>query len=460
MEESVLETSEEHVERHVQFWTLIGPFLFLAAIGILLFKVSTHWYYPLSAVIGIPLCVKWKTKGMAAALACLFVLALLAFRHVNFGEQYWHVGMTLSMAFSLIVLTLSLEEVEGLLGNLKRESRSRLDNFLHLNESLKTAEQTWEAEKKELMTQLSILTQENSRISEEKLTFYKLARLAKEELTQLHQQHQNLLLELVYKKQQVAELNEKVEETELTIQDLLNSDNHSQIQLLTEQLALLTHRITAYEQEKERLHAAIVRAQDHCQNQRERNGQQRQLIQEQEQGITHLRNRLVEAEERAQRSQQVEQEAISVISSQETAEQKLLDQAQALQCELNHTREQLEQSKQRLQEIETEMERSPQIILSKPETESRPFEAMYRQLQQQFEEKTCTLEKTRQELFIANEQLEALRISSEEHSLYHMPMTEKLLQEDLNRIATELEALEWDYQREIEELYQIIGVLS
>ncbi|WP_154017822.1 hypothetical protein [Candidatus Protochlamydia phocaeensis] len=239
---------EKRAENQVQFWSLLGPFLILLSIAILLFKVSTHWYFPLSALIGIPLCVKWKMKGMAAALTSLFVLALIGYQSIELDERFWHVGMALAMAFSFIILTLSLEEVEGLVGKLQLESQSRLDNFLLLDEKMKLAEQEWNLEKDRLQTHMVALTQDLAQTQDDKQTFYKLVQLSKDELLQLRAQHDLLLQELFYKKQQLAQLNEKLEETEMTIQAFVNSDPEQAVQRLSDEL-------TKMEQDKEILKA-------------------------------------------------------------------------------------------------------------------------------------------------------------------------------------------------------------
>lgn len=242
------------VENQVQFWSLLGPFFVLLSIAVLLFKVSPHWYFPVSALIGIPLCVKWKMKGMATALCCLFLLAGISYQDLELDDRYWHVGLSLAMAFSFIVLTLSLEEVEGLVCKLQLESQSRLDNFLLLDEKWKSAEQEWSFEKEKSKIEVASLTQELTKIQEDKQTFYKLAQLAKDELIQVRGQHDQLLQDLLYKKQQIAQLYERLEETEITIQSFVNSDSEKQILALTDCIACL-------EQEKETFKAKVVLAQ-------------------------------------------------------------------------------------------------------------------------------------------------------------------------------------------------------
>lgn len=227
----------KRIETQVQFWSLLGPFVILLAIAILLFKVSSHWYFPVSVLVGVPLCLKWKLKGLAAALILLFTLFAFSYPNLNLDERYWYVGMGMAMAFSLVILTLSLEEATGIVEKLQAESRSRLENYLRLDESVKDYEAKWNAEKDTLIAKTGALTTELTKVQEERQTLEKLVYLAKDELIALRSQHEQLLQDLFYKKQQVAQLHERIEENEATIQGFVNADTEQHIQKLTEQLA-------------------------------------------------------------------------------------------------------------------------------------------------------------------------------------------------------------------------------
>lgn len=503
-----MNTIAKRIESQVQFWTLLGPFLFLASGAVLLFKMSNHWYFPVSALIGIPLCVKWKMKGMAAALTCLLTLSILAYRSVDLDEQYWQVGMALAMAFSLIVLTLSLEEVEGLMKKMLLESQSRLDNFLHLEETLKASELSWEKERTLLQTQITALTQDSAKVLDDKQTFYKLAQLAKEELILLHTNHQHLLEELIYKNQHIADLKEKLEDTEITLQELINNDANQKVKHLTEQLNVLSNDITEREHEKEKLHVAIVRAQDQCQNLHEIETRQKKLIQEQLDKLNELKEILIVKENENQFVRQQNEELKQRLLSDETKYQEekqaqlyfindklkhLENENEALQCckealeanlieakqsqqttierlqkELVEAKETLNiaQSEKKalldqLQFAETKLNHQleNQSRLPSQEGNTRHIEAMYIQLKKQFEEKNHVLETTRQELFFANEKLETLQRHQEESDLFSISENESYLLHDIKRLTQELEALERDSKEEIEELYRIVSSL-
>ncbi len=188
-------------------------------------------------MIGIPLCVKWKLKGLAAALSCLFLLSLFSYQYLELDQRYWHVGMAIAMAFSFVILTLSLEEVESLVDKMQRESQSRLDNFLLLDEATKRAEEAWSAERSTMSSQLAAISQELTQVQEEKQVFYKLAQLAKDELSYRCAHSRSCCSRIFYiKKQQISQLNEKLEGSEITLQELINSDSEQKVIELSKSL--------------------------------------------------------------------------------------------------------------------------------------------------------------------------------------------------------------------------------
>jgi hypothetical protein len=231
--------AEKKVERQLQFWAILGPFVLLLSLFILLFKVSDNqWYFALSSVVGIPLCLKWKMRGLAGSLLFLFCMTLLSYQDIPLEERYWHIGMSMALALSFVILTLSIEEVQGVLGELQNESQSRLEHLFKLDEKLKAVHQESSLEKDKLLFQIKAVSQELAVAQEEKKTFEKLSHLAKEELLTFRGEHEKLLQDLIEKKISANALQERIDEMEETIQGFVNSDPERQMQTLVEQLAL------------------------------------------------------------------------------------------------------------------------------------------------------------------------------------------------------------------------------
>lgn len=555
-----MDRAEYKVESQVQFWSIIGPFFLLVSIAILLFKLSSHWVFPVSALLGIPLCLKWHMKGMAASLSLLFLFSIIGYQSLNVDERYWHVGMGLAMAFSFIVLTLSLEEVESLVGNLERESKSRLDNYLILGESMAKAEELWKGEKKQLLNQIEGMTQTLERVQEDKHNFYRLAQLAKDEVVMIREQHHLLKEELVYKKLQLAQVNEKLEESELMVQAFVNTDAEQKISLLerqidqfiveredwqsqqdlnkkelqdkVEQLTELEEKIAQLEDGEretslrmshllsEKMHLsdslnslkeqelALIKEKDQLQEtftalrqQYEKvvqsEGQSRQnlhllngRIAQSESDKVRLEEQLESMKESYQKLEQqsliletdlrnesgrlqgamkqVRQEIDRLDGMRRESEEQLVKvsnellewqrRCQSLEMEIQNKIQMIaklesEKEEMRLQNAESQ----PQAIEVDPMT--RKYEGLYKQLRDQFQEKSTVLDKTRQELFLVKEEVMRIEKDHDEEKMYGVSECEAAWMREFEKLNEELDRVEKGAQEEIQSLEQLVGDL-
>ena len=502
----------KRIESQVHFWSLLGPFLVLLSASVLIFKVSPHWYFPLSALVGIPLCVKWKMKGLAGALACLFAFATFSYSSLDLNERYWHVGLSLAVAFSFIVFTLSLEEVQALIGKLELESNSRLDNFLILDERLKTAEQEWSFEREKLQVEVKALALEAAKVLEEKQTFYKLAGLAKEELIQIRNAHEQLIEEYAYKKHLISQLKERLEENEITIQSFVDSDAEKRIEALTHQIELLereknlsTAKFHTMQNENESLQNFIQESNIEKANLLNRNSElqkienalqmtlskkDQQLIQlEKEKDIkeqdllelekvkTNLLNALQFSESEKNRLAFKEKELKDSISQIEEfnrqIENKRMKELNELQSRFQLVIDEFETTNQALEAKQEEIKKLQNLLEQfKREKEEKPLEAqastsvnegkamaLYLQLREQFEEKNAILHATRQELFRANEMLLSIKKEQDEMQMSEPSDEECRLVQCMADLSKEYEQMQIDAQHEIKVLSEIISHL-
>lgn len=484
------------VESQVQFWSLLGPFLILLSIAILLFKVSAHWYFPVSALLGIPLCVKWKMKGMAAALSCLLLLTVYGYQNLELDDRYWHVGLSLTMAFSFIVLALSLEEAQGLVNKLELESQSRLNNFVLLDEKWKSAEQEWISEREKSKSESTTLTQEIAKIHEEKQTFYKLAQLAKDELVQVRIHHNQLLQDLSYKKQQIAQLHERLEETEITIQGFVNSDGEKQLQALTNTLtnlereketlkakiALTQSEGLAYRQEKDQVWQELQLSQEReksCLLQQESFQQEREGFEQErkalEQEIKVLQDDCQKEQEDLLRAKQDLEAKNEVIIQVQNHVKKLNDELShqhALFQNTSHQLQKLEQLKleleQALRQTQEQLQLAKENLHSKQQQHdklpyapgnTRQIETMYIQLKEQFQEKCSVLDSTRRELFHANEELLKYQKEKEEEKVFGQSANDAKFQHHILQLGRKYDQMQELYQQEVDGLTSLIEQL-
>lgn len=234
---------EKQIENRVQFWSLLGPLALLLSLVVLVYKASIPWYWPISLVASVPVCIKWKAKGLCASIGLLLGLFIISYSSIPVDELYWHLGMTMSMALSLVILTLSLEESDVLLSGLQEESQSRLSNFVALNDKLQLWEKERAEEKETLSSKVAALTKEVVQIQEDKQTFQKLVYLAKDELIALRTQHEKLLEDLLAKKMMVAQLQERLDGNDEAMQQLINRDSDKEIEKLRNEVTQLLQKL-------------------------------------------------------------------------------------------------------------------------------------------------------------------------------------------------------------------------
>lgn len=205
---------EQTTKTHVRFWALLGPVLLLFSSWLLLVRLSDNWSFVFLSLVGLPLCIKWRVEGMCVACALLGVLAFSTYQEMDAEERYWHIGMSLTQALSFLILALSLDEADEMVEKMLSESKSRLDNFLAIQEELKNKELIWMHEKEQLIGVQREGTQELVRIRLERDTFAKLAHLTKEEAETLHRQKELLAKDcLRLQKQLIQAKGFQVEET-------------------------------------------------------------------------------------------------------------------------------------------------------------------------------------------------------------------------------------------------------
>lgn len=184
---------EKQLGHQAQFLAFLGPGLILLSTLILLFKGGANlWYFPVAALIGIPLCFKWEMKGLALSLVVLFIFMGISYSSLPLEDRYWHVGMGMALALSFVVITLSVEESQVVIGSLQAESNSRLENIVKLNEQWQAMQQEWAAEKEALNQKVVVLTHELTVAQKDKIIMEKLASLAKEELLMVREQFEKI----------------------------------------------------------------------------------------------------------------------------------------------------------------------------------------------------------------------------------------------------------------------------
>lgn len=405
--------SERKVEHQVYFWSILGPCLILLSLVVLLFKSSSHWYFPLSAIVAIPICLKWKMKGLAATMAIFFSFAVLFYQHFNLEERYWYVGMAMAMAFSLIILVLALDEISFLIQRLQSESQSRLDNFSRLSEQIKTTEAEWLKEKEHLNSRAHVLSAELVQAQDERKLAQKLVNLTQEELVALRDQHTHLLQDLFERKQHIAQLKEQIEETEATVQGLVNGEMERQLQTALERVEQSEKHIESLKQEKE----ALLHAQKQIEDRAERIAKElEQALMREHQEQQQVRT-LEQDKMHCYQQRQQQEETIKALEEEKRQLNVILNEFkqdyQQMEGLAAHYQAELEQQKQVATQFENQLEEQRQNCDTLKEQREKA-DHLVKQHQQNIEQLSQQLVQAQQQRVLIDQELVQLKIEVNE----------------------------------------------
>lgn len=546
--------AENTIERQISLLALAGPCVILAALFIIFIKTSFHYLYlPFTALIGIPLCGKWKMRGLAISLSFLALFVLYHYSEFSFTERLMHVGLAISLSLALLVVALSFEEIEMLMGLKREELQSVHQALLQQENHLKSCQEEWtnehhilaskrlaleqtDKERESLLqlhqktieimrSELASASQKQEHFTEELLLKRNEMNTMQAGLTEAHDQIAMLLLaqDADENKNQIYQLSEKLELREKVIVDL-----HAQLQESSEEISRtvkeleICSRELAHEKEvslmnqtlseqtlkkhmiqqtmvhemqdsldtlgreKELLEATLSKLQQENELLHEQDGHHLKLIKTHENLIDFLKTTLKEQEQRLQHekersaiayAQVVEKEQhllqqMSEINAQWTLAQHQLEEWQrkvsdsnefkeALEiahCKISILAEEKETLQRQLQQLATD-----QMTLTANLTEATQawckHEGMYRQLHNQFQEKSATLDATRSQLFHAEEKLLCVQLEHNEACIYQRSAEDKAMERHIIRMEKEYAALYRNYQKEVDALHAIVEKL-
>jgi|GEM_PF-1605370 len=207
-----MKTIEVNLEGRLQVWAAIGPLMLVLTSLVCLIKGEHHdWLLISLALVGLPLCWRWKMSGLFGAVTILLLYLVATYSDVAIGNRFWHVGTTMAAALGLVVTTLSFEEVEALIGKLRVESESRLKNLWSIDEKFKAAQKAWQEEREDLSQRLQESLQELREKEARIGTFGRVLGVVRQDLDASQRKHERLLTELFEARTQASRLSQELD---------------------------------------------------------------------------------------------------------------------------------------------------------------------------------------------------------------------------------------------------------
>lgn len=473
----------------LEIWTFLGPALALISFFILLVKASlVPLALPIAALIGIPLCWRWKLKGLIASLSLLLLIVVYQDQYTATEERLWNVGLALSLALAFVVTALSFEEAGAYILTLQQEASSRLNHLLQMDDKLQEVRRGLELERDQIALQLK--TKENESLERETQfqTQLKLIAVIQDELSHQHSHREKLEEELFENRAKLSSAEKKLGMLpDISSDEPIAVRDDSALQHLNElienqkvEIATLHKRISEMTQSNEGVQRRLDELSKDLSQEKEirednrrfvEQAQQEQLLQQaiQEEMNEHLET-ITREKQLLEQSLAKHQQSLDALRVQESEKEQLIssylttisglqavseqdDQLLVLEREkleqLNaqHQIEEKSYLKQlamveekwlgALQEISQLQSTSQQRELEEKvvQTESlleqerrlvqhtnreiRRLNGVYQQLQDQFTEKSKTLDEARRELFNAQEELAVCQLRCAENEFEH-----------------------------------------
>lgn len=209
------------LEEQAGLWTQLGPFIMLVTLAILLINpVHQSLLIPMSSLIAIPVCWKWKVRGLSVALSCLAVVFIYQFLNSKPEIIFWELMLTVSAALTYSITAFCSLEVEELFKKRQQESTSKLQEFLGINEKMQLAEEQKAKEIGLALAKADLLQQKlNEQISLLQACEEGSA-ATREKMGNIAAQNENLLRELFQKRHECDKLTRLLETCELEIKEL------------------------------------------------------------------------------------------------------------------------------------------------------------------------------------------------------------------------------------------------
>ncbi|MEI8124183.1 MAG: hypothetical protein WCG42_00325 [Parachlamydiaceae bacterium] len=470
-----------------QLWPTVGPLLAFCLSFVLLFNPSaTPVGLPLITLCGLLACYAWKWRGVAISSVSLAALLTYYLYQQPHSLWIWTIVLSLSIASIFVVTVLCFEEASVKWENLCKRVRDYKQTVTHLNEKI-------HAERKLLLTDQEGLSKQIEKLQHDiSLTEGKMAsdellgKLAHEELAAAYLHQEKILQELFQARKETVSLSASLEQLQECMPKEGSNDKDESLVAEIEQLRFMLQDVEAKERIANEKAQQLLNELEVVQKTRQKladseekikaiNDSHQLIVEEYTVYIDKIAEEqrrqetaLVAAGERAQKEQQEHQESLKKFAD----EQRRLEAAlEAAGERTQHEQRHREESEKRFSDERHEMQvalaqlkvENEQLQAAPKESvdvkEMRRLDGLYRQLREQFVEKTEVLAATRRELFSAQERLAALQKDVEESRVNEAKDVDISLQQLLAEAESELQNTEAEHAAEVARLHEVIDSL-
>ncbi len=239
---------------------LLGPLLMIATLFVIFIYPKTLSYQmPLAAICGLILCYRWAWKGVLIALAGLGGIA--AYYLHSTPNIDWLFVSTLAFSFgaTFVVTALTLDESHQSFKTLSKEAEAQRQEGLQATEAAKQNQAKTQAEKAKLTVDLDEAHKSLRECFKKEQSLEKLIAVARDEITYMHEQNQQLLQELHQAKEQPSKHQEVIQIEDSRVEQLSND-----LAAKNALLESLQTEISILKQEKQLLEGSLTTLSTQC----------------------------------------------------------------------------------------------------------------------------------------------------------------------------------------------------
>lgn len=218
-------TKENSLDKQIQQWALVGPFIMMVILTVLLITpLHQPFYIPCISLLGILLSWRWKLRGLTVALGCLGTLLIYQLWNDPIEHIFWNLMVVTALALTFTITTLCGQEVEEILAEIQEESTTNLHNFLGLNERMHNIENQKRQEINALIAETKALELQLEEKCQHLETCQRALSVSQEKMTSISNQNESLLRELFQKRHEYDKLSQKEALSQQKIDDLLAAE--------------------------------------------------------------------------------------------------------------------------------------------------------------------------------------------------------------------------------------------
>lgn len=203
-------------------FTFLPFFLLLLTVGVALLRnCSLTLFFPFIALISGILSARFRTSGLIGSYLGLALTLLYFYRNIPIEMRLWHMGILFSLATTLFLLLLSIEEIEASFQTFSANARTTLTKLHQAELNLVQAKESWKEEREQLEKEIKNLKEEAEQRRIERAQEAKRFELVQSEIELLTSQKEAILNEAREARQPIVQPTESGREELIAAQETI-----------------------------------------------------------------------------------------------------------------------------------------------------------------------------------------------------------------------------------------------